>query len=112
MTLTRTLVLSVLLALSACGKHPLHGGWHEQGAAHPRVLEFHPSTTEMLVHAHGQGGHEHLHGSYQLDGEKLVVRIQQKGKESVLEGKWSGDSMDLVDEAGATCRFVRGGAAH
>jgi len=78
----RTLLLTVpLLVLAACGStHPLAGHWHEQKQA-GISLNFDDKSDKFLGHGHGtdHSSHDHLRGTYRLEGAALEI-----------QGSWDG----------------------
>jgi hypothetical protein len=107
-------VLSFACILASCSKHALQGGWREEGAQAPRVLEFDPNSSRLMVHAHGRadGGHEHLDGMYRLDGVTIHVEWVDGAASVAWDGSVQGDRMELKGKDGASVAFVRGGSAH
>lgn len=114
MTRSIRLLFPALVLLAACSKHPLHGGWREEGASAPRVIEFNPKGAELMVHTppRADGGHDHLHGKYVLDGDKITVEWQEGGATKVYGGAVQGDRMELTNAAAEKLVFVRGASAH
>ncbi len=106
-------VIPLVLALASCSKHPLDGGWREDGAKAPRVLQFHPESNELMVHTppREDGGHDHLHGTYSLDGSAISVKWQEGSVALNLTGVVEGDRMELSGAAEKLV-FLRGASAH
>lgn len=113
MTRILALLVPVVLVLASCSKHPLHGGWREEGASSPRVFEFDVGSDELMVHTppRADGGHDHLHGKYLLDGAKITVEWQEGGAQRRFAGKLDGDRIELSSGADKLA-LVRGVAAH
>lgn len=87
----RTLLLTVpLLVLAACGSsHPLAGHWHEQ-KQDGISLNFDDKSDKFLGHGHGtdHSSHDHLHGTYRLEGAAL--EIKGTWEETKEEVHWKG----------------------
>ena len=114
MTRSSRLLFPALLLLVSCSKHPLHGGWREEGAKAPRVLSFDSEGSKLMVHTppRPDGGHDHLHGTYALDGEKISVEWQEGGSARTYGGTVQGDRMELTSAAAEKLVFVRCASAH
>lgn len=111
----RTHLLAVpLLILAACGSsHPLAGHWHEQ-KQDGIYLTFDDQSDKFLGHGHGNdhSSHDHLHGTYRLEGTVLEIKgTWADAKESVhWKGTLNGGVIEFrpVDKPDlAPVRFVR-----
>lgn len=92
--------LAFLLVPVACGgSHPLAGAWHEHldGGKEGRSFEFDSGSDALMIHTapRPDGGHDHLHGTYELTGETLTMRWSQEGKEVAMKGKVSAERIEL-----------------
>ena len=117
MTRSSRLLFPALLLLVSCSKHPLHGGWREEGAKAPRVLSFDPAGSKLMVHTppRPDGGHDHLHGTYTFDAATKAVTVQCKLLGDGKADRWSGTLADKALElssADGKLAFARGGSAH
>ena len=66
-----------------------------------------------MVHTppRADGGHDHLHGSYKLDGAAISVEWKEGATSKSFAGKVEGDRME-VSSATEKLVFLRGGSAH
>lgn len=111
--LVRTVVV-VVLVLGSCSKHPLAGGWreHVQGGGEGLGFEFDPGSDRLQVHGRPRpdGGHEHLSGTYSLDGQRLRIEWTEAGKKIEMQGTMVGDSITLSGPGSEKLEFHRGAA--
>lgn len=109
-------VWTALLLLAACGGgHPLAGGWHEHtGAGHGFQFEFDPKSNQLEVHTRprADGTHDHVAGTYTLDGQNLAVEWTDGGKKVALRGTLDGDAIVLSGEGFEKLQLERGAAGH
>jgi len=108
--------LFAALVWSGCSKetHPLAGGWHEHvaGGGEGLELEFDPASNRLEVHGRPRPDktHDHWHGTYVLDGQRLKVEWTETGQKVVLQGTLTGDTLSLTGPDNQKLELHRGAA--
>ena len=107
--------LLLLLPLAACGGHPLDGAWHQETADGKGItLEFDAKSDRMEVHGvpRADGSHDHMKGTYTLEGTKLTVEWKDGANSVRLVGTLDGGHLKLTGPGFENAEFHHGADAH
>ncbi|MCA8974143.1 MAG: hypothetical protein KDC98_05445 [Planctomycetes bacterium] len=113
----RTAICSVLLALAACGSHPLDGAWNQElaGGGSGLTLEFEVGGSRILGHQDVDGQHSHIDGTYTFDESTMAVTVKGQlmgaGKADSWTGKVAGEHLEL-SSADGKLEFHHGDHVH